>query len=212
MVKRILLVEGIDDQHVMNRICESRGIPGFDEVTQLGGVEELLSHIPVRLLSNAAEDEIIAVVIDADEDLESRWQSVRDRFAEAEYDNLPGQPDPNGTIFNPPLGSWLPRAGVWLMPDNRTPGILEDFLRFLVPQPSALFDHAVASVDSIPNPLFRPVDEPKALLYTWLAWQETPGRPFGTALTAHFLDSGAPEVDRLVSWLERLFSQPAADG
>ena len=93
------------------------------------------------------------------------------------------------------------------MPNNRTSGILEDFLRFLVPQPNILFDHAKTSVAAIPEGerRFKPLDEPKAVIHTWLAWQEEPGRPFGTAISACFLDPNVPEVDVLADWLKRLF-------
>ena len=51
----------------------------------------------------------------------------------------------------------------------------------------------------------KPLDEPKAVIHTWLAWQEEPGRPFGTAIKARFLDPSVPEVDVLTAWLKRLF-------
>jgi hypothetical protein len=47
--------------------------------------------------------------------------------------------------------------------------------------------------------------KPKAIMHTWLAWQEEPGLPFGTAIKAGYLDSSAAPVDTLVSWLNRLF-------
>ena len=111
-----------------------------------------------------------------------------------------------GTL-DPPAGTYLPRLGVWIMPNNQTSGILEDFLRFLVPQPNVLFDHAKVSVAAIPEGerRFKQLDEPKAVIHTWLAWQEEPGRPFGKAITARFLDPDVPEVDVLVAWLKRLF-------
>ncbi len=93
------------------------------------------------------------------------------------------------------------------MPNNQISGILEDFLRFLVPQPNILFDHAKVSVASIPEGerRFKQLAEPKAVIHTWLAWQEEPGFPFGTAITARFLDPDVPEVDVLAAWLKRLF-------
>ena len=93
------------------------------------------------------------------------------------------------------------------MPNNQTSGILEDFLHFLVPQPNILFDHAKASVAAIPEGerRFKQLAEPKAIIHTWLAWQKDPGLPFGTAITARFLDPSVPEVDVLVAWLKRLF-------
>lgn len=105
------------------------------------------------------------------------------------------------------LNTLLPRAGVWIMPNNRIPGILEDFLAFLIPQPNALFDHVVTSVDAIPpaHRRFKSVAEPKAIIHTWLAWQKEPGMPPGRAITAGSFDVTVTEVDRLVGWLERLF-------
>ena len=93
------------------------------------------------------------------------------------------------------------------MPDNQTKGILEDFLRFLVPAGSRLFDHVTTSVATIPEGerRFSQLAEPKALIHTWLAWQEEPGKPMGTAITARYLDPNVAQVDVLVSWLKRLF-------
>ncbi len=82
---------------------------------------------------------------------------------------------------------------------------LESFLRSLVPQPNPLYDHAVNSVQEISQPLFSHSDELKAIIHTWLAWQKEPGRPFGTAISAQFLNANAPEAVALASWLKRLF-------
>ena len=93
------------------------------------------------------------------------------------------------------------------MPDNQVTGILENFLRLLVPHPNALFDYVRRSVANIPasERRFNPLKEPKAIIHTWLAWQREPGMPPGNAITARFLDPNVPEVDVLVSWLKRLF-------
>ncbi len=42
-------------------------------------------------------------------------------------------------------------------------------------------------------------------MHTWLAWQNKPGRPFGTAITARYLDADVPEATAFVAWLEKLF-------
>ena len=206
MARKILLVEGTDDEHVLKHICGNYGIPRLDEVEPHEGVDHLLESIPVQLNLNDEEGDVVGVVIDADADLNARWQSLRDIFARAGYPNVPNQPDPNGTILEAPSGTLLPRAGVWLMPDNKTPGILEDFLRFLVPdRQSALFAHAERSVATVPERRFSQNDTPKAVIHTWLAWQEEPGKPYGTAITARFLDSQLPEARPLADWLGRLF-------
>jgi hypothetical protein len=47
--RKILLVEGLDDEHVLKHICGNRGIARLDEVKPHGSVNTLLESIPVRL-------------------------------------------------------------------------------------------------------------------------------------------------------------------
>ena len=203
---KILLVEGLDDEHVLKHICGNRDIPHLDEVKSYGNDVKLIENLGVRL-KLSGEGDVIGVVIDADTEIENRWKSIRNRITDFGYQNVPDQPDPDGTILDPPAGTLLPRLGIWIMPNNQTSGILEDFLRFLVPQPNILFDHVRCSVATIPEDerRFELLDEPKAVIHTWLAWQKKPGLPFGTAITARFLDPNVPEVNVLAAWLKRLF-------
>ena len=206
--QKILLVEGKDDEHVLKHICGNRGVSHLDEVKPLGDARKLIQNIPVQIKASSEEGDVVGVVIDADTNLDARWQSIRERLIRIGYRNVPTLPDPRGTVLDPPAESLLPKAGIWIMPDNKTPGILEDFLRFLVPGPDAPFDHVTTSVDSIPDRRFTENDKPKAVIHTWLAWQEEPGLPYGTAITARFLDPNVRQADALVSWLQRLFCQP----
>jgi hypothetical protein len=203
--KRILLVEGTDDEHVLKHLCGQRDVQALDEIKPQGSVERLLESFPVRL--KESDIEALGVVIDADTNIAARWGSLRHRLTAAGYPNVPDQPAPAGTILTPPPATGLPRVGVWIMPDNQTRGILEDFLRFLVPPGSALFTHVQSSVAGIPSAekRFSQLAEPKAVIHTWLAWQKVPGRPLGTAITAKFLDANVAEVDVLVAWLKKLF-------
>ncbi len=203
--KKVLLVEGIDDEHVLKHLCGQRGVGTLDEIRPQGGVERLLENFPVRL--KESEIEVLGLVLDADTDLASRWAELKHRLDGAGYDGVLEEPGAEGTILTPPSDTLLPRFGVWLMPDNKSKGILEDFLRFLIPPASQLFEHAKSSVGSIPpgERRFGQTAEPKAIIHTWLAWQREPGKPLGTAITARFLDPNVPQVDSLVGWLKRLF-------
>jgi hypothetical protein len=203
--KKILLVEGSDNEHVLRHICGERGVGKLDEVKPQGDVIRLLENFPVRL--KESDVEALGVVIDADTDLAARWQSLSDRLTKAGYESVPVNPAPAGTILAPPADSLLPRVGVWIMPDNQTKGILEDFLHFLVPSGSELFGHVKSSVAAIPEGerRFSQLAEPKAIIHTWLAWQQEPGKPLGTAITAKFLDANVAQVDVLVAWLKELF-------
>lgn len=96
------------------------------------------------------------------------------------------------------------------MPNNCVAGILEDFLRFLVPLNDPLFDHVVQSIDTIlpGHCRFTDLKKPKARIHTWLAWQEEPGKPFGQAITARYLDPDLPAADVFAQWLHRTFFAP----
>ena len=204
-VRKKLLVEGKDDENVLKHICGTRDVGRLDEVKPLNSVDNLLETLPTEL--RGSDLEAVGVVIDADINMNDRWQSIRNRVIGVGYQDVPTQPAQDGTILEPPERTLLPKVGIWIMPDNRTDGILEDFLRFLVPLPNDLFDHVETSVAAIPQEhrLFKDLDEIKAIIHTWLAWQEDPGKPYGTAITAGFLDPNVAEVDTLVSWLKRLF-------
>lgn len=203
--RKVLLVEGSDDKNVILHICGNRGVQHLDEIAPQESVERLLDNFPVRL--KESDLEVLGIVLDADTDLQGRWESLRHRLTQAGYTAVPELPAPNGTILPAPPNMLLPRFGVWIMPDNQSKGILEDFLHFLVPTGSLLFEHVKSSVASIPEGerRFSQVAEPKALIHTWLAWQQEPGKPLGTAITAKFLDANVAQVDVLVAWLKALF-------
>lgn len=202
--QKVLLVEGVDDEHVLKHICGNRGIPRLDEVSNHGGADELLEVISARIKLSEPDD-VFGVVVDADTNLDDRWRAIRDRVVKAGYQDVPNQPLVDGTILGPSTESRLPRLGIWVMPNNQTSGILENFLQFLIPDNDALMEYAKTCVQNLPERRFIPNDQLKAVIHTWLAWQKDPGKPYGTAITAKFLDPHLPEADSLVSWLRRLF-------
>lgn len=206
--KRVLMVEGVDDEYVVKHICGERNLGSIDRIRNCKGKDPLLDDIAVQL----KESDIFAVgvLLDADTDLQARWQAVRHRLQQAGYGSVPVAPDIVGTVIAAPAGTLLPRVGIWLMPDNQVPGILEDFLRFLVPENDPLFAHVEHSIDTIPpiHSRFDDLKKPKARIHTWLAWQEEPGKPFGQAITARYLDPDLPAADVFAQWLHRTFFAP----
>lgn len=203
--KRVLMVEGPDDEYVVKHICGERKLGKIEVIHPYGGKGPLLEGIGARL----KESDVVAlgILLDADTDLHARWQAVTDRLKLAGYADTPNLPAPEGTVLPAPARSLLPRVGIWLMPDNQANGILENFLRFLVPEGDPLFAHVETSLDSIPSGQcrFSALKHPKARIHTWLAWQEEPGKPFGQAITARYLDPNLPAANTFANWLQRTF-------
>jgi hypothetical protein len=210
MGKRLLLVEGKDDQHVIRHLLRAHGVSdglinvvtpvlNSDTDPDFGGKHALLESIPVRL--NESDLERLGVVLDADESLGGTWSSLRGRLTRSGID-LPDIPDPNGTICN----TTDVRFGVWLMPDNRVPGILESFLAFLIPPDDNLLPRVDSFIDSIPEHerRFSNRSAPKARIHSWLALQQRPGKPLGLSITHKFLDGNAQATKVFVSWIKQL--------
>ncbi|NLS94530.1 MAG: hypothetical protein GXX96_20430 [Planctomycetaceae bacterium] len=93
------------------------------------------------------------------------------------------------------------------MPDNQHDGKLETFLKSLVDTDDKVFHHALKSTKQAIGigATFREVDRPKAEVHTWLAWQETPGLPYGSAIRAQFFGHDSPAAVAFVQWFRRLY-------
>ncbi len=202
-----LLVEGPDDKHSVIHLMARHSFDWADEtkvrpfIHSEGGVEKLLETIPVTLKGPYAR---LGIILDANSDPTSRWIQVRNRARRAELD-LPDSPHPDGTII--PGQRPGSRIGVWLMPNNTSPGALEDFLGGLVPQGHPIWAYADEATMGARQrgARCRQKDHAKSVLHTWLAWQEEPGLPFGTALKAGFFEKDSEDALRFVAWFRRLF-------
>ncbi len=91
------------------------------------------------------------------------------------------------------------------MPDNQLDGTLEDFLKLLVPEGDVLLPYAGQVLDNLPDTRFTSPHRPKALMHTWLAWQNEPGKPYGQAINAKYLNTDLPMAKTFANWLRRTF-------
>ena len=198
-----LLVEGKDDLYVVCSLLEYYQVPEVFKIKSKDGIENLLETLDVELEESGLVR--MGILVDADQNLAVCWQSLRDRLHRFGYTVVPQDPDPLGTVI---VQNDLPVAGIWVMPDNHLPGMLEDFIGFLVPDGGrSLWERAGRAVDGIPpeEKQFPPERRSKAHIHTWLAWQEEPGKPMGQAITARYLDPDVAEARAFIAWIHRLF-------
>ena len=204
-----LMVEGPDDQWTIINLLARHGYDWNNAaairpyVEPVGGVEKLLAR---ATLSTALKTyERLGLVIDADLSSPQRWQQVRDIFRELGI-SLPAAPSPNGTLVTGSRQN--SRVGIWLMPDNSQPGRIEEFIEKLIPPGDPLWPHAqTATTQALTlGASLRPQDHVKGAIHAWLAWQEDPGLPFGTAITSEVLGHDSPEAQRFVGWFRQCFT------
>lgn len=228
--KHALFCEGVDDKHVIAALLSQRFSPepfppdkaqtfiikdakprpGDD-----GNFGAALNAFGAALENQRLQR--IGLVVDRDSSKHKRIDQILARLARIDVDKLYRESaqeqrfktelGDRGVIMNAPDGR---KWGIWLMPDNRSEGNLETLIAGLPKTHSALWDHAVAStaaVGDIPG-RFHATDEAKARLHAYLAWTNSPGRPFGDGIRAGHIGSKSPAVDAFVEWFKALFLEP----
>jgi len=221
---RILMVEGNNDQHVMwnlfRLLPESRRIfvckpgdkPDFEELGEVklgsskgGGADgdtELLKSIPARL--DTSDLERLAVVIDSDaKGPKARWNAIRQQLKNEGYEISTEDPSREGTILElPSVNGRKPlRFGVWIMPDNQSEGMLEDFVAGMIRDGDDVLPLVDGFLESIRKPRFSRTHKPKARIHSWLAVQKEPGGPMGRAIAGDYLDTELPVAKSFLDWI-----------
>lgn len=227
-----LLVEGKNDAHVLFSLFDQHSIP-FGSHAKPSKQPESISiqqiftdnedvdpaeYFAVQL-GFIPDSGCLGIILDADFNLEGKWMALRNRLLQFGFPEqaIPEHPIKTGAIIREIN---LPTIGIWLMPDNVLEGELEHFLELLVPRKednplwSRVMDalNGMPPEDSFPDyaKRFKEQDRRKALIHTWLAWQEEPGKPLGQALTARYFDAHAPHALVFINWIRQLFlSVPA---
>ena len=202
-----LLVEGPDDRHSLIQLMSRHGFNWEDDsitrpyVASAGGLPELLKQFPVVLKGSYDR---IGVLVDANTHPMDRWEQLRSR-AHSVGITLPRTPERSGTIVEGLRPA--SRLGLWLMPDNDSTGTLETFLSKLVPADDGLWSYSAGVIVEalrLGAPL-HDSDHLKGRLHSWLAWQEEPGLPFGTAMRAKIFAHDTQDALAFAAWFERLF-------
>lgn len=202
-----LLVEGNDDFHVVSAICQQFDVAPTFGIIDSKGIDKLLPQISVRV---KLREPFIGILVDADTDLTAKWQQLQSILTPLGY-NMSSKPELEGTITRSEISSTI--IGIWIMPDNQVPGMLEDFARILIPKGDALLPFAEKIVDevmSMETAKIKAVHRSKAIIHTWLAWQESPGTPMGLAITKTYLNHNHELCLMFVAWLNRLFNSESA--
>jgi hypothetical protein len=175
------------------------------EVKNTNGYDNLIETLEGLFVGS--ELERLGIIVDADVDVRARWESVRNKLRDIGYTRTPEMPDAQGSII---YEEGKPTVGIWIMPDNQLPGMIEDFIALLIPQPDSLWIRVQNCVDQLPENerRFSPGHLAKVYIHTWLAWQEEPGTPMGHAITKRYLDANLPTGQSFIGWLTRLFLLP----
>ncbi len=197
-----LLVEGKQDEYVVKSLLSRHVPPLTFDIKPKGGFEELRKSIPSEVKISGRS--VLGILADSNDNIAGRWQSITDQLKKSGCE-VPDAICQSGSVFPGPRNI---RVGVWLMPDNKQSGELENFIFSMIPRNDPILPRAMCYVDNIPEceRKFENHKLTRAYVHSWLATCKKP-RPMGTAIKAGYLSHDVEIVDSFVKWLRRLFSQ-----
>lgn len=217
--ERVLLVEGEADKLFYTKVCRHLELKPVVEVaipTDLDGGSNTKGEVFTRLesLLKQMDDGTIkhlAVIVDADSPGSGGmgYRKTHDQFTEKVAalgfaPKPPGKKHPGGSLYQHNNG--LADIGLWIMPNNKSDGMLEDWLsQCVASSEKPLHDHATKIVENLPPPRkFKDIHLRKAEIATLLAWQKMPGQgPHGHL--GQLFDMNAAPFVALAGWLKIVF-------
>ena len=202
------------------------------DVRQCGGCDRIITTLEIineRIKSLNLER--LGIVLDADDPPNgtlnspgSNWQKLKAKLEEffiLENYDLPECPPQEGLILpcvtpKENTKSTL-KVGVWLMPDNNSPGELENFFARLIPAANPSWALAKEYIDKYMKQMNQAENQQgsfdmqkqykvsKAEVHAWLATREKPGKMGAAISSSHGLDFDSELARRFARWLEDLF-------
>ena len=210
----LLLCEGIDDFAVILALHQhlriDRSVVEIERLQGRGQLHERLNALPVR--DNRRALRTLGIVCDADDvsGVEA-FRRVCDDLRNTGYQ----PPSSPGQLMRGPWGGGQSLSvGVYAMPDNVAPGVLEDLCLAVIAHAPGLLcvDEYLRCISSAGGISWRGHDQSKARLNSWLASRADPTLRLGQAISAGVIPANAAQFDRIRRFLSDLAasaSEPA---
>jgi hypothetical protein len=207
---KVLMVEGKQDVRVIPELIEANGVPWGKRkspvvyIREYDGYQNLVNPDVISTELQASGLSVLGIMIDADENPLERWQSIGNACLKS-IPNIPDALPEEGLIRNATDGI---KFGIWIMPDNKMRGMLETFLTYMIPTGNEelwQFAQKVSEEAKSKGAVFTELQVDKANIYTWLAWQNPPGRQLHQAIMERILNPKDPNAQKFVTWFKNLY-------
>ena len=206
-----LVVEGTEDLYAVASLMgkwvewdkDKKKAPVY--IDAVGGVDKILDRTNIRVRLKSSGLKRLGFIIDADSSCQSRWDSLKGHLTACGVQDLPDAIPSAGLVKTTSYGL---KIGAWIMPDNGSKGMLESLLLQLVPDDRLpLYEYSVectTKAKTYPH-TFLDVHTDKAIVHSWLAWQDPPGLALGNAVLNSMIDGRNPNTKKFVDWFINLY-------
>ena len=221
-IPNLLLVEGNNDKSFFERVCKKYNINADIKVStpvdfippaqggfnsKQGVINSLETFLPM-LEDEDAVIKKIAIIIDSDVASENNGgftntiELIKEKTSR--YDYSQRHRYINGGVEIPHNDSQMNPLGIWIMPNNRDEGTIENWIQDkIIDSERDVFTYACSIVSKLENKKFSQSSTAKAEIATWLAWQNQPGRTLAYTLKdgAELIDINNSGFKDFVKWL-----------
>lgn len=211
MVKRILIVEGITDKEFFSLLLKSIDLGNVEVVVNTpqdlmaakdgknSAIGTLINLIPQL---NDGSITNLALIVDADY-AQDDWGFEKTKNKVIREVKKHGFIDePKDGCFSHPDG--LNPVGLWVMPNNKSDGMFEDWLKgAVIHSERPLLDKAVSVISALTPKKFKDIHRSKAEIGTWSSWQKIPDYGPKIAIKESLIDIN---YSGLIDWLKRVYS------
>ncbi len=215
MGQQKLILEGPNDKHVIENLCATH-LPrpkGYESRTkykhfvEIGGGDNGVLELLDTSLATVSDLTNIGVVMDCDLNFlpNKRWDAIKKILVQNGYSHLPKEISSYGITI---IQDNLTKIGLWVMPDNTNSGYLEHFYEQLISPSDKMLIRAKSEVAKIiqeKENRFSETHRQKAIIHTWLSWQETVGLPLGTAMNKSYINKHTPIALKFIEWMKNTF-------
>ena len=198
----ILLVEGQEDQYIVKYLWEKyKKRPCPFGISNKKGVDKLIESISSEM--KVSNRKTLGILVDANGNPGKRLEQIstefkkNQRFSGKDLHTI----NPDGIIINGP-----PRTGVWMMPDNKSQGEIEDFIKEMIPKGDPIWPSAEKYIENISQEhrLFSNNKVTKAKVLAWVATRKDPY--IGLTILKDNLDLDNELAQNFIKWLSNLFA------
>lgn len=222
MTKKTLVVEGITDKFFFEYLCKKNNfdvnisVETPSNILNSGyntkqGVFNILQILIKQLADSSIER--IGIIIDCDYikdggGVTNVINQIHSKIKDYGYSS-PYKTFTNNTGIYFEGENDLPKLGVWIMPNNKDEGMLENWLLDLPSlQEQQFLQYVKQIISEIPNPKFSKIHEAKAITNTWLAWQTKPTQDFSSLFKSNLIDEQHKNYTYWLDWMREIFVKP----
>ena len=197
--KKLLLVEGNDEVVFFGALLDSKGASGI-QIEESGGKSQFAAKLgAIKNTPGFDNVQSMAVIHDADNNVDGSFQRIQDALKKHGFK----APEGKGLFAQ---GS--PKVGVFLIPDNKSAGMLESLCLSAVKSKEVIecVDSFMRCVNTAAkNKIYKePRNIHKARLRAFLAAMEKDTPSLGLAAEKGYLDLNSEKLQPLLNFLKKL--------